>query len=73
MKKTLLYSILLFGFLLGVHKGKIALWRGEQKTPFMVFPYSVRSFPKNDRLVLEEGIRFESMDELRQMLADYLS
>ena len=73
MRKTLLFGILLFGFMLGVHEGKIALWRGEEKSPIMIFPYSVRSLPQGDRLALEEGIRFNSMDELREMVADYLS
>mgnify|MGYP003293583061 CR=1 FL=1 len=73
MKKRIFYSILMLGFLLSVYEGRIAIWKDDQKSPMMVFPYSVKSLPATERLMLEEGIRFNSMDELRQMIADYLS
>ncbi len=73
MKKRIFYSILMLGFLLSVYEGRIAIWKDDQKSPMMVFPYSVNSLPSTERLMLEEGIRFNSMDELRQMIADYLS
>ena len=73
MKKKYIYSILMFSFLLSVYEGRVAIWKDDQKSPMMVFPYSVNSLPAAERLMLEEGIRFHSMDELRQMVADYLS
>ncbi len=63
----------MFGFLLGIHEGRIALWKDEDPQPYKVFPYHARMLPADDRRALEEGIRFESAEELVRMLEDYLS
>lgn len=68
-----LLSVALFGFLLGVYKGRIALWHNEDPQPMKVFPYYAYMLPEADRLALEEGIRFESAEDLRRLLSDYLS
>ncbi len=74
MKVTsLLCSAALFGFLLGVYEGRIALWKDEKSEPYKIFPYHARMLPADDRRALEEGIRFESVEELVRMLEDYLS
>lgn len=74
MKKiSVLTCTLLLGFLLGIHEGKIALWKDNNPEPMQVFPYSAYLLPPTDRRALEEGIRFENMDELKQMVTDYLS
>lgn len=70
---SFLCSAALFSFLLGVHEGRIALWKDEDPQPVKVFPYYARMLPAADRRALEEGIRFESVDELVRMLEDYLS
>ena len=74
MKLTsFLCSAIMFGFLLGVHEGRIALWKGEDPEPIKVFPYYARMLPAVDRRALEEGIRFESAEDLVRVLEDYLS
>lgn len=74
MKLTsLLYSVILFSFLLGVHEGRIALWKDDDPEPVKVFPYYARMLPVADRRALEEGIRFQSADDLVRLLEDYLS
>ena len=74
MKHTSIFSsILLFGFLLGVYEGRIALWKDTQPEPVKVFPYHARMLPAADRRALEEGIRFESAEDLIRLLDDYLS
>ena len=65
--------VLLLGFLLGIHEGKIALWRSDDPEPIQVFPYSAKLLPKEDQKRLSEGVRFESMEELKEFVADYLS
>lgn len=72
-KMSCLYCMILFGFMLGIHEGRIALWRGEDPQPVKVFPYSAQLLPVADRRALEEGIRFESAEDLERLLADYLS
>ncbi len=70
---SMLCTVALFSFLLGVHEGRIALWKNEDSEPYKVFPYYARMLPVADRRALEEGIRFESTDDLVRLLADYLS
>ena len=67
------YLALIFGFLLGIHNGHIALWEDGTKNPIRIFPYSASSLPAADQKALEKGIPFESTTDLIQRLEDYLS
>jgi hypothetical protein len=71
--KKLLCNLLLFGFLLGIYEGKIALWRGEETKPLKVFPYQASMLPKADQKLLEKGIKIDSLSQLHKLLEDYLS
>ena len=65
--------IVCLGFLLGIHNGQIALWQDEDPQPVKIFPYSAQMLPVADRRALEEGIRFESKEDLIRLMEDYLS
>ena len=67
------YLTLLFAFLIGNHKGFIALWKDPAADPAMVFPYSVSSLPPQDQQLINKGIYLESEAELHRLLEDYLS
>ena len=71
--KKMIASLLLFGFLLGVHEGKVAVWMDGKKEPVRVFPYSVSLLPKADQKKLESGLRFNSLGELKEFIQNYLS
>ena len=74
MKKcSLLYHFVLFGFLLGIHQGKIALWRDNQKEPMKVLPVQVSMLPEEDQKLLQKGIHVDSLGQLYRLLEDYLS
>lgn len=74
MKKTrILTSILIFGFLLGIYEGKVALWKDNHKEPVKVFPYSASSLPEADQQRLREGVHVESLSELYKLIQDYFS
>lgn len=60
-------------FLLGIHEGRIALWKGDDPEPVQVFPYSVTALPKEEQQRLRDGIRIESITELNRLLEAYLS
>lgn len=68
-----LSSMALLGFLLGVHKGYIALWKDGDPEPVRVFPYRVSGLPLQDQQFLERGIPITSQSELHRLLQDYLS
>lgn len=72
-KKKILLNFLLFGFILGVYEGKVALWKDHQKDPIKVLPYQVSMLPQADQKALEKGIHIESLSQLHKMLEDYLS
>ena len=68
-----IYCILCLGYLLGVYRGQIALWKEPDPTPIRVFPYSVSMLPEEDQNVLKQGLRADSIIELTRHLEDYLS
>lgn len=72
-KLTILYCITALSFLLGIYKGKIALWKKGEAEPVKVFPYSAAILPEKDRALLEKGIEIEDLEELARYAEDYLS
>lgn len=71
--KRCLHFILLFTFLLGCHKGYVALWTEGSDTPVEIYPYRVNSLPPADQAALEKGIPIKNDLELSSLLEDYLS
>ena len=68
-----IYCILCLGYLLGVYRGQIALWKEPDPQPIRIFPYSVSMLPEEDRTTLEKGIRADSIIQLTRQLEDYLT
>lgn len=76
MKKKLisrlLCPILMAGFLLGIHNGRIAIWKGEDPEPFRTIPFLVSLLPDDFRAALQQGIPIDSMEDLDRFLTEYL-
>lgn len=72
-RKMHIYLTLFFAFILGSHRGFVALWTDPTAEPDVVFPYSVTSLPPADQAELEKGIVIDSKEELHRLLEDYLS
>lgn len=49
-------AALSLGFLLGIHDGRVALWKGEDPQPVRIYPKSAAVLPPEDRAALEKGI-----------------
>lgn len=64
---------LLSAFLLGSHKGYLALWKEDDPEPYQIFPVKISSLPEADQQALEQGIPARSDLELAQLLEDFLS
>ena len=74
MKKTqILTHILIFGFLLGIYEGKVALWKDNHKEPVKVFPYEASCLPETDQERLRQGVHVDSLSELYKLIQDYFS
>ena len=72
-KMKILTNLVLFGFILGIHEGRVALWKDNQKSPMKVFPYQASMLPEADQQRLEKGIHVDSLSELYKLIEDYLS
>ena len=67
------YFLVVFGLLLGIHDGKIALWKDEDPQPIQISPYRASLLPPADQNVLKHGIPIEDEHHLNRLLQDYLS
>lgn len=65
--------LLLLGYILGVHKGYVALWQGTDPNPIRVFPIRAQMLPAEDQKRLESGINIQEDTKLFDLLEDYLS
>ena len=68
-----IYCILCLGYLLGVYRGHIALWKEPDPAPIRVFPYQVSNLPPKDQQRLEAGIHLDNKLQLIRLIEDYLS
>lgn len=72
-RQTCFSILLMLMFLLGNHKGYLALWKEDRPEPFQIFPIAVDSLPQEDQAALETGITARSELELSSLLEDFLS
>ena len=63
----------LASFLLGIHDGRLTLWREGEDHPEQIYDIREDSLPPADRLILRRGIRVESREELWTILENYLN
>ena len=68
-----IHYILSLTFLIGIHRGRIAIWHGEDPEPECTLPYSASLLPEADRKALEKGIYIQSREELTQIIEDFCS
>jgi hypothetical protein len=77
MKQKILSQLfccaLFFSFLLGVHDGRLAMWKDEDPTPCKVFPCPIIVLPQAVQEQLRAGLRLESMDDVNRLLENFLS
>lgn len=71
--KTLLPVALLLTFFVGVHNGRLALWKDEDPTPCKVFPCPVLLLPQKVQELLKYGVRLETIEDVNRLLENFLS
>ena len=71
--KKLSTLLLAFGYVLGIHKGRVALWRSGQEESAKIFPVRVEMLPSAEQKLLRDGIPIEDGTKLAEILEDYLS
>ena len=71
--KHIMSCLIIFGFLLGVQNGYVALWEDGKAEPIRVFPYPASNLPQKDQQALEAGIHLDNKLQLIKLIEDYLS
>ena len=71
--KKYMLPILLLGFMIGIHEGKIAIWHGEDPMPCYILPYKANLLPPSERTALAKGIRIDSEEDLLHLIEDFCS
>ena len=66
-------AMLLMSFLLGIHEGRLAMWKDNEPEPCKLFPYPVLMLPKTVQQQLKTGIRLETIEDLNTLLENFLS
>lgn len=65
--------LMLAGYLLGISRGYVAVWKDEDPEPMLVTRMPVALLPKKDVEALEKGIRLPDDYTLVQALEDFCS
>lgn len=73
MKKTFLLTLCLAGYILGISRGYVAVWRDDDPQPWLVTDMPAALLPKKDRAALEKGICLPEDYTLTKALEDYCS
>ncbi len=64
--------LLCAGYLLGIHEGYLAVWRGDDPEPVHRFCLRAEDLPPADQVALRRGIYVENDRALYALLDDYL-
>lgn len=59
-------------FLLGIHEGRLTLWRSDDPHPVQIYDIRADSLPPADQLMLRRGIRAETREELWVILENFM-
>lgn len=70
---NLLTLTLLLGFLIGVHNGRIGVWKDQDPTPMRTIPCPIWVLSPAQQQMLKNGIRIDSMADLEKMLTEFFS
>lgn len=60
-------------WILGCHKGYLALFNAGNPVPVKTFPYRLEGFPPEDQDALRNGIHAASEEELLRLMQDHMS
>jgi len=71
--KKHIFAFLALAYILGIHKGYVALWVENDAPPVQVYSVPAENLPIADQIALSRGIRIENRDALQHALEDYLS
>ena len=68
----ILFLVMVLGYL-GSYGGKLCIYNKENGSPVQIFPYSITIFTETDQGLLAKGIPYTNIEELDELIADYMS
>ena len=68
---NLLVGTLCIGFLLGIHNGRIGIWKDPDPTPMRVIPCPVFLLTPEQQNMLSDGIRLDTMEDLEYLIENF--
>ena len=71
--RSVLTAVLLFGFLLGIRNGQIALWKDNDPQPLRVFSWRAMLLPQQIQDALTKGIHIEEDSDIGQLIRDMIA
>ena len=71
--RSVLTAVLLFGFLLGIRNGQIALWKDNDPQPLRVFSWRAALLPQQIQDALTRGIHIEEDSDIGQLIRDMIA
>ena len=71
--KKRLILMCLAGYLLGITRGYVAVWRDDDPQPWLITEMPASALPPADQAALEKGIRLPDDYPLAKALEDYCS
>lgn len=72
-KRSWLTTLALAGYILGISRGYVAIWKDEDPEPYLVTRMPAALLPMEDVKELEKGIRLPDDYTLTQALEDFCS
>lgn len=59
------------GFLIGIHNGRIGIWKDQDPTPFRVIPCPVFLLTPSQQSALADGIRIDTMEDVEDLIENF--
>lgn len=66
-------NLLLFGFILGISRGYVAVWQDEDPQPLYLTDTLASSLFPADQALLRQGLHFDDQKSLTAALEDFCS
>jgi len=69
--KEKIAAILILGFLIGIHKGQIGIWKNQDPQVWRIIPCPVWVLSQSQQDMLSKGMSINSIEDLENILTTF--